>query len=95
MYTHEGKPVLPDYGRKNPGINRQEFEALKTDFIKLRDEFDAFKAEKASTVETENTVDIEALKGEAVSLGIEIKGTWGEKRIAQAIEDAKKKVIND
>jgi len=84
MYTKDGKPIIPDYGRKNPGVNRQEFEALKTDFIKLKDEFEALKAE-SKTVD----VDIEALKAEAIALGIEVKGNWGAKRIASAIEDAK------
>lgn len=96
MYKLDGKPIVPDYGRKNPGINRQEFEALKTDVIKLRDELEALKAEKPVSVSIGETEQIpadfylEALKGEAISLGIDIKGNWGEKRIAQAIEDAKK-----
>jgi len=86
MYMQDGKKVVPDYGRRNPGVNRQDFEALKTDFIKLRNEFEALKAEAEPKAVD---VDIEALKAEAIVLGIEVKGTWGAKKLASAIEDAK------
>lgn len=81
MYVVDGKPVMPDYGRKNPGISRLEFENLKADIAALRADIDALK----------NPVDddLELLKLEATELGIEVKGNWGANRIKKAIEDAK------
>ena len=81
MYVVDGKPVVPDYGRKNPGISRLEFENLKADIAAIRADIDALK----------NPVDddLELLKIEATELGIEVKGNWGANRIKKAIEDAK------
>lgn len=83
MYIVDGKPVMPDYGRKNPGISRLEYEQLKQDVSAIRAELEALK-KPVDVIE-----DIEELKAEAIELGIEVKGNWGAKRIKQAIDDAK------
>lgn len=81
MYMENGKPIIPNPGRKNPGISRLEFEQLKQDIATLYDQIDALK----------NPVndDLELLKLEATELGIDVKGNWGANRIKKAIEDAK------
>lgn len=83
MYMVDGKPVQPDYGRKNPGISRLEFENLKANIAALKAEIDGLKL--PASVDA----DVAALKAEAEALGIEVKGNCGANRITKAIEDAK------
>jgi len=83
MYTFEGKPVQPDYGRKSTTVSKQEFENLKEMVLKLMDELEALKP-KTATAENE----LEDLKSQAILLGIDVKFNWGVKRLTQAIDEA-------
>lgn len=84
MYMHDGKPVVPPTGRRNPDVNKLEFDKLLQRVEKLESIVFAMP-EKEQPIQD----DIEALKNEAMSLGIEAKGNWGAKRIKQAIDEKK------
>jgi len=81
MYMQDGKPIPIPMGRKNPGISRLEFDLLLTRVSELEKKL----AEKAEKAEPDD--DIEALKSEALELGIDVKGTWGAKKIKTAIAE--------
>lgn len=87
MYVQDGKPVVPPMGRRNPDVSRLEFDKLLQRFEQLEAIVLTKNEDKKEPAETAE--DIEALKAEAIELGIEVKGNWGAKRIKQAIEDAK------
>ncbi len=82
MYTQDGKPIIPPMGRRKNEPTRVEFEQLLA-------RVEALESAKAELINEPEIIpdDIEALKAEAESLGIEVKGNWGIKKIKAAIEE--------
>ena len=85
MYTQDGKPVTPPMGRRNPEVSRLEFDKL----LQKVEALEAIVANIKPEEKSDAPDDIEALKAEAIALGIEIKGTWGAARIKRAIDKRK------
>lgn len=84
MYIHDGKPILPPVGRRNPDVNKLEFDKL-LQRVELLESIVYAKPDKELPIQD----DIEALKAEAISLGIEVKGNWGAKKIKTSIDELK------